>query len=930
MTEQNTQTPERKTFKYGDKTYYVDDLLKLHADQKHYFMNFAKDKGRYNGENLNKLQQAIDDRINFAQNNAAFKADGSLDTDVVQNVNNTTYEPTGLFGLHQKEVYTPQDNTEWAKHYIHKLVGNLKPIEEEKPKTNIPFNVDKHGFQTYLTSNTITPDYIYTLDKNTGKGRGYQQRGQQLLTYATQHNDVLTKNGIQFDKDDNFYNDNYQENLATWIKNMQVEGKTFNQSDIIQGLQLLGIGSGDFYNAMTTTESQAGKTDTQIQQEQQEILDKQSKSDEEKKQQEQLEILRNQAAEKYNQLKKEFETKKFSVDNFNSRISNEPNPYNWYTNYDNSTDFRAWFQDNVAPEYQQKFNDQVKKIIKGESFVPATYIGLNYLNNLKEVPNKPGWKYFPEALNNDKLYYIIFNPADNKFDVMFKYDLPEMQKQLFESLKPKPTGEQIYADYKKEGGILKFAIGGYTPFVPFDVSDKSSQKKSNTSTNNTISANNPVIVNKYNDGSVDFNLTNNDWIDLGLAAVNISSILLPPVTGAVTGAASSIGQFANDWNRDGFQWSDAGKLLTNLGMDALGAIPIVGDALGTVGKVKRTLLPLIPKILGGLGTLDAIQNSPQIIDSFKKIIDDRDMTKQDWENIAQGINLLVTGKNQYNVSKKTKDAQTYATSGGNKDNVVLNVRNTKKKLEKIRVTGEPAKKIKDANGDPAKIKNALNETDLFRGYTPVLSGTGPKLQWIYGKTPDSKGWRWPIYMSDGKVKTQEDYNLDDYIDGLGKTTGLERRMVKSKELRTGKSLTDRSNEETQTINDIIQQKQKESKKITTKKPNFESANRELKENRAKMKTNLTKPEKAIEENIPPVFDLRLQNIEIRNNKIKEYLKYTQKKRRKEKLQNEIEDLKNITSVRISKDQKVNVTPKSKQGGIIDINKLNKFLNDGKR
>jgi hypothetical protein len=32
MTEQNTQTPERKTFKYGDKTYYVDDLLKLHAD----------------------------------------------------------------------------------------------------------------------------------------------------------------------------------------------------------------------------------------------------------------------------------------------------------------------------------------------------------------------------------------------------------------------------------------------------------------------------------------------------------------------------------------------------------------------------------------------------------------------------------------------------------------------------------------------------------------------------------------------------------------------------------------------------------------------------------------------------------------------------------------------------------------------------------
>mgnify|MGYP006368361359 CR=1 FL=1 len=41
-----------------------------------------------------------------------------------------------------------------------------------------------------------------------------------------------------------------------------------------------------------------------------------------------------------------------------------------------------------------------------------------------------------------------------------------------------------------------------------------------------------------------------------------------------------------------------------------------------------------------------------------------------------------------------------------------------------------------------------------------------------------------------------------------------------------------------------------------------------------MKTNLTNPKKATEENIPPIFDLILQNAAIRNNKIKEYLKYT--------------------------------------------------------
>jgi hypothetical protein len=41
-----------------------------------------------------------------------------------------------------------------------------------------------------------------------------------------------------------------------------------------------------------------------------------------------------------------------------------------------------------------------------------------------------------------------------------------------------------------------------------------------------------------------------------------------------------------------------------------------------------------------------------------------------------------------------------------------------------------------------------------------------------------------------------------------------------------------------------------------------------------MKINLTRPKVAAKYNIPPVFDLILQNAEIRNNKIKEYLEYT--------------------------------------------------------
>jgi hypothetical protein len=36
---------EKKTFKWGEEEYLLDDLLKLHADQENHYYNFARDKG---------------------------------------------------------------------------------------------------------------------------------------------------------------------------------------------------------------------------------------------------------------------------------------------------------------------------------------------------------------------------------------------------------------------------------------------------------------------------------------------------------------------------------------------------------------------------------------------------------------------------------------------------------------------------------------------------------------------------------------------------------------------------------------------------------------------------------------------------------------------------------------------------------------------
>jgi hypothetical protein len=126
-------------------------------------------------------------------------------------------------------------------------------------------------------------------------------------------------------------------------------------------------------------------------------------------------------------------------------------------------------------------------------------------------------------------------------------------------------------------------------------------------------------------------------------AADITSIFLDPVSGAALGVASSVGNFINDATRDGYQADDAWNLVKNLGMDALGVIPIIGDSFGTLGKVKKGLFKLAPKIIGYLSMASGIANAPQILDSFNKIFDERDMTTADWQNIANGLTLIATG-----------------------------------------------------------------------------------------------------------------------------------------------------------------------------------------------------------------------------------------------------------------------------------------------
>ena len=52
--------------------------------------------------------------------------------------------------MFKKEKYVEQDNTEWAKYYLNKLVGQLKPYQREDTTSSKDWDISKHGFEAYL------------------------------------------------------------------------------------------------------------------------------------------------------------------------------------------------------------------------------------------------------------------------------------------------------------------------------------------------------------------------------------------------------------------------------------------------------------------------------------------------------------------------------------------------------------------------------------------------------------------------------------------------------------------------------------------------------------------------------------------------------------------------------------------------------------
>ena len=689
---------EKTTVKWGDREYLLDDLLAAHAKYEQNFYNFARDEGSYDSEALSGLRAAVTGRINSAIEGKAFRGDGTLDTDVVDNTSIQTQKK----GLFKREKYVEQDNTEWAKYYLNKLVADLKPVDSKKSQNPKNWDISKHGFEAYLNGQGLAAKDIFEKydiqDKdNPDSPRSFAARHEMLRKLLEGYRDWLQTKGFDFTKNDNEWDDDFMNSLETLVN-------TPDWGDNVKlAASLRKLGAGDDYTtAFTSDKWSLSKSDEE------------SNNETEKKKQEK------ELRDKVNALNAYMDNAygTFSalpsltaqmnaymgepMSNFYREASEildyaRKNPVAWKSYYDR---YKTNFMDAESAQY-------ILPVLQANGQLLETTIdGVKYV-------------YDPNSIDRNTHTFVAIEPVSGKMERRFLYDIQNEMAQIKNKfLLPQGSSRyHVQITSNKDGGVLSMQTGG-----TFDVEQylKSLDEKDyeTRAAQQGVSARELKERERTPFGDEEALLHNsgfngNDLTQMATMLVNLGSIFMDPISGAAVGAGASTMDFVNDISRDGFQGHDLWNYVKNLGMDAIGMLPVVGDTFGTLGKVKKGLFHIAPKIIGYLGMLSGVAQTPQIIDSFTKIIDDRDMTTSDWQNIATGINLIVSGSRVGKHAYKNARAKSASI---NSDKLQVEVVGPDNKSKMLILDGDNAKAVRESNHSVESVNKIINNMEGMQNY----------------------------------------------------------------------------------------------------------------------------------------------------------------------------------------------------------------------
>lgn len=386
-----------------------------------------------------------------------------------------------------------------------------------------------------------------------------------------------------------------------------------------------------------------------------------------------------------------------------------------------------------------------------------------------------GWKYLPNYFNPYTGSVPAYNPVTGYVRRISLYDTDVTGRNLYfdkikaiynkgkqnEAQQDFSTGN--YAGYvlKKEGGTLEYQQGGginlkdaslievaNPGFTAISNSAKTAVKNFQSNPQNRK----PFGNTEHNTFNVGW--TSADYARLGAIGADIAALVDPEAISATgLGLASSGANLYADL-KDGVSTGAAlGNFAANTGLSLLGAIPIVGDALGSGTKIIRTVTKYIPKlgkVALAAGAAGVLSNAGEYTKSLSKIGKpgpENEMTVQDWRNIGTLITLALGGSNVYRTARAAKQARNgFSTSA-----VRVHVTNKNGENKTLLFTGkkdvEALKKAKDVKA----VNDVIHSHNSYQDYDVLSNSVKTGTQAKEGVT----GWKSKLPWNREAVKTDK-------------------------------------------------------------------------------------------------------------------------------------------------------------------------------
>ncbi len=240
------------------------------------------------------------------------------------------------------------------------------------------------------------------------------------------------------------------------------------------------------------------------------------------------------------------------------------------------------------------------------------------------------------------------------------------------------------------------------------------------------------IASQRKPGDTEFTAT--DIARISAAGMDVASALsaFVPVYGTAVSAGSGLISSLTNFGADMFDKSvSAGDMWKNLGtniaMDAVGLVPGFG-ASGKAGKITKTLVKYVPKIVTALSAANAL--SPESRASWAKLASNESLTVKDWQNIAAGCSALagvsrgaVGHFNAHTMAKGTKTKDFNITASDGKQYKV-----TAEQLETLK----KQKSLEDINKEFKKLHPNAELDSFFR------NGKWQQLRHLHFNNPQVK------------------------------------------------------------------------------------------------------------------------------------------------------------------------------------------------